>query len=102
MAIAYKDQASKALTAMGNPIRIEIVFLLGRQGPLNVGQIAEHFKISRPAISNHLRVLREGQILTAEKTGQEVYYSLNVDSIEGTLTVILEMVRSSRNHLCGK
>jgi len=100
MSASYKDQASKSLTAMGNPIRIEIVFLVGVQGPLNVGQIADHFQVSRPAISNHLRVLREAQILNAEKTGQEVYYSLNHDYIEQTLTVILDMVRSSRSHAC--
>jgi DNA-binding transcriptional ArsR family regulator len=100
MSTAYKEQASKSLTAMGNPIRIDIVFLLGMQGPLNVGQISEHFRISRPAVSNHLRVLREARILNAEKTGQEVYYSLNHDFIENTLSVILEMVRNSRNHSC--
>jgi ArsR family transcriptional regulator, arsenate/arsenite/antimonite-responsive transcriptional repressor len=100
MSIANKEQTSKSLTAMGNPIRIEIVFLVGMQGPLNVGQIADHFKISRPAVSNHLRVLREAQILNAEKMGQEVYYSLNHDFIEETLTVILDMVRSSRTHSC--
>lgn len=101
MSTAYRSQASKSLTALGNPIRIEIVFLLGGQGPLNVGQISDHFKVSRPAISNHLRVLREAQILTAEKTGQEVYYSLNHDFIENTLGGILTMVRNSRNHSCG-
>lgn len=100
MSTAYKDQTSKALTAMGNPIRIDMVFLLGTQGPLNVGQIADRFKISRPAVSNHLRVLREAQIVNAEKTGQEVYYSLNHDFVETTLSVILEMVRKSRKHAC--
>ena len=100
MSIEYKERASKSLSAMGNPVRIEIAFLIGRQGCLNVSQIADHFKISRPAISNHLRILREAHILTSEKKGQEVYYSLDCQYIEETLTVILDMVRNGSNHPC--
>ena len=100
MTMMFKERASKSLSAMGNPVRIEIAFLIGMQGRLNAGQIAEHFKISRPAISSHLRVLREAQILIAEKTGKEIYYSLDRKSIEDTLNVILDMVRKSANQSC--
>ena len=100
--IEYRERTSKSLSAIGNPIRIEIAFLLGMQGSLNVGQIADHFKISRPAISNHLRVLREAKIITAEKNGQEVFYSLDRKSIEDALNVILDMVHISANQQCTK
>jgi hypothetical protein len=44
--------------------------------------------------------LREAQILIAEKTGKEIYYSLDRKSIEDTLNVILDMVRKSANQPC--
>lgn len=93
MTINEKERTSKLLAAISNPIRFEITFLIGMQGSLNVGQVADHFNISRPAISNHLRILREAEIVDAEKSGQEVYYSLNNQYLENELTAILEMIR---------
>ena len=61
---------------MGDPIRLQIVLLL-RDQPLNVGDIANQFNISRPAISHHLKVLKVAKVVQSEKAGQEVYYSMN-------------------------
>ncbi len=71
-----QEQITKFFTAMGDPIRLQIVLLL-REQPLNVGDIANQFNISRPAISHHLKVLKEAKVVQSEKTGQEVYYSMN-------------------------
>ena len=68
---------TKTLTVLSASVRLDIVFLLGTRGRLNVGQIAENFRLSRPAISHHLRALREAEIVETEKMGQEVYYWLN-------------------------
>ncbi|MCB9102121.1 MAG: winged helix-turn-helix transcriptional regulator [Anaerolineales bacterium] len=61
---------TKFFTAMGDPIRLQIVLLL-RDQPLNVGDIANQFNISRPAISHHLKVLKEAKVVQSEKAGQE-------------------------------
>ena len=82
-------QITKFFTAMGDPIRLQIVMLL-RAGPLNVGEIAQHFELSRPAISHHLRVLKEANIVESEKSGQEVYYTMSASYIVDTLRALAD------------
>lgn len=48
-----------------------------RDGDKNVNNIAEHFKISRPAVSKHLRILRRSKLVNFKKEGRERYFSLN-------------------------
>ncbi len=67
-----------ALDALGNPVRRDILQLLQAQ-PMAVGSIAEHFPISRPAVSRHLRVLREAGLITVTAQGRENLYALQID-----------------------
>jgi ArsR family transcriptional regulator, arsenate/arsenite/antimonite-responsive transcriptional repressor len=66
----------RMMDSVRDPIRMEIIFLLASGHALNVGEIASRFKISRPAISHHLKVLKDAGVVRPEKTGQEVYYHL--------------------------
>lgn len=68
---------TRILEAVSDPTRMQIVFLLHDRTQLNVGEIARQFHISRPAISHHLRVLKDAGIVRSEKRGQEVYYWLD-------------------------
>jgi DNA-binding transcriptional ArsR family regulator len=65
------------LRALGDETRQRIILLLGRHGPLCVNDIAAHFNLGRPTISHHLKLLKEARIARHEKSGKEVYYSLN-------------------------
>lgn len=51
--------------------------LLSRQR-LNVGELAAHFPLSRPAMSHHLKVLADGRLLIQERNGRERVYRLDV------------------------
>jgi ArsR family transcriptional regulator len=82
-------QITRFFTAMGDPIRLQILMLL-REKPLNVSDIASQFTISRPAVSHHLRVLKDANILNSEKAGQEVYYSLNAPFIVEELRALAD------------
>lgn len=62
--------------ALADPTRRAILTLL-RQGSQPVGGIARDFPISRPAISRHLRVLREADLVTEIKVGRNRLYELN-------------------------
>ncbi len=64
---------SDALHAIAEPRRREIMRLVARQ-ELSAGQIAECFEISRPAVSQHLRVLREAGLLSERRQGTRRYY----------------------------
>ncbi|HEY4373745.1 MAG TPA: metalloregulator ArsR/SmtB family transcription factor [Burkholderiales bacterium] len=61
--------------AIADPTRRAILDRL-RAGPLPVNALAAEFDTSRPAISRHLRVLREAQVVTEERAGRERLYQL--------------------------
>lgn len=66
------------VAALADPVRRDILVML-RRGPLPAGAIAEAFPISRPAVSRHLRVLREHGLIVEEsaaKDGRERLYRL--------------------------
>lgn len=62
--------------AIADPVRREIMMLL-RGGMMSAGEIAARFDISRPAVSRHLRVLRECGLLVDEVSGRERLYRLD-------------------------
>ncbi len=51
-------------------------------GALTPNAIAEHFDSSRQAVSKHLRILTECEILTQEQQGREIHYHLNADKMK--------------------
>jgi DNA-binding transcriptional ArsR family regulator len=58
--------------AMSDPVRRDIIELLARQ-TLTVNEVADQFDISRPAVSKHLKILRECGILSYDQRGRERY-----------------------------
>ncbi|MEP7111054.1 MAG: metalloregulator ArsR/SmtB family transcription factor [Ferruginibacter sp.] len=58
--------------AIADPIRREIIGLISTQS-LNLNTVAEHFDISRPAISKHIRILTECGLITIKQQGRERY-----------------------------
>ena len=67
--------------ALADPTRRAILSLL-RQGSQPVGSIARDFPISRPAISRHLRILREAELVTEIKVGRNRLYELNAEPLK--------------------
>jgi DNA-binding transcriptional ArsR family regulator len=70
-------ELGRVLNALGDPMRQEIVVALSRER-LNVGQLADRFPVSRPAISHHLKVLADAGLLVRERAGRERVYRLHV------------------------
>jgi DNA-binding transcriptional ArsR family regulator len=69
-----------SFTALSDPTRREIVDLLYR-GSKDAGTIAEHFPISKPAISRHLSVLRDSGMIEMRKDAQRRVYSLRREGL---------------------
>jgi len=61
---------------LADPTRILILYTL-KDHPHNVGELAESLELPQPTVSRHLKVLRERQMVLAEREGQAVYYSLS-------------------------
>lgn len=71
----------EALAVLADPTRRRIVELLA-EGERPAGEIASHFDVSGPAISRHLRVLRQSGIATYRRDAQRWVYALNPEPIE--------------------
>jgi DNA-binding transcriptional ArsR family regulator len=69
-----------ALSALANPTR-RTVFERLRRGPRPVGDIARGLSVSRPAVSQHLRVLKEAGLVHERRDGTRHLYSVNGDAI---------------------
>lgn len=85
---------TRLLSALGDPNRQQIIMLLGQKGRLNVGDIAGHFNISRPAISHHLKILKDAHIVIAEKQGQETYYTVDADRVVKDMQAVTDIIAS--------
>jgi DNA-binding transcriptional ArsR family regulator len=64
------------LDALGDPTRRQIFELL-RSGPRSVGDLADDLPVSRPAVSQHLRVLEEARLVTHRRNGTRHLYELD-------------------------
>ena len=64
------------LDALGDPTRRQIFELL-RTGPRSVGELAGYLPVSRPAVSQHLRVLQDARLVTHRKNGTRHLYELD-------------------------
>ena len=67
--------------AIADPVRREILLML-RDEPLSAGQIADRFVISRPAVSRHLRVLREAGLVRDTADGRRRVYTLSTEPLD--------------------
>jgi len=68
---------ARFFAALGDTYRQQILLIFDPGEELCVNEIAGAFPLSRPAISHHLKVLRDGGLLLCEKRGKEVYYRIN-------------------------
>ena len=69
------------MKALSDPTRREILSLL-KIGSLSAGEIGEHFDMSIPAVSRHLSVLKEADLIRDTRKGKFIYYELNTSVIE--------------------
>ena len=72
------------MKALSDPTRREILKML-KKGSLSAGEIEEHFDISFPAVSRHLSVLKDADLVRDDRDGKNVYYTLNTSVLEEIL-----------------
>ena len=68
-------------SALADPTRRQIVELLARDGPITATLIVAHFPLTPPAISQHLKVLREAHVVLMDKRAQQRIYRVNPDAL---------------------
>ena len=83
---------AKVFTALGDEHRQRMLLTFGRGERLNVGQIVEVSTLSRSAVSHHLKILREANVLLSEKIGKEVYFWINTVFLDETLQNVRDYI----------
>ena len=75
---------SQVFKALSDPTRRRVLQLL-RQGPLSAGDLCRHFDVSKPTMSAHFAVLKEADLIHAEKIGKSIIYHLKLSVLEEAL-----------------
>ena len=78
------------LKALSDPIRREILTLL-KSGTMAAGDIAAHFDVTAAAVSRHLSVLKEADLIRDKREGKFIYYELNASVLEEILLWVSEL-----------
>jgi DNA-binding transcriptional ArsR family regulator len=78
--MVYQEATARVLDALGDPTRRAVLELL-RDGPRPVGEIARHLPVSRPAVSQHLRVLKEAGLVRDRQDGTRRLYRIDAEGL---------------------
>ena len=76
--------------ALNDSTRREILDYL-RDKDLTAGEIADKFNISKPSISHHLDILKRADLVSSEKKGQFIYYSINTTVLDDVLKWLITL-----------
>lgn len=80
----------KTMKALADPTRRGILTAL-KEGSLSAGEIAERFPVSGAAVSRHLSVLKEADLIRDRREGKYIYYELNASVLEEILLFVSEL-----------
>lgn len=86
---------NKVFKALSDETRREILKLLNK-GDMSMGDIASNFSMSKPAISKHLDILKGAELVTCEKKGQFIIYSINTSVIQRALGGFLDVFSNNK------
>lgn len=86
---------NKLFKALNDPTRREILDLL-KEKDLTAGEIAESFDISKPSISHHLDQLKQAGLVTTERDGQFISYSLNITALEEATQWLFNLLKTEK------
>lgn len=76
------NRLSHVLSLAGNDVRMKILYLLEEENELCVCDLADILEMTIPAVSQHLRKLKDGNILQTRRNAQTIYYSLKEEHLE--------------------
>lgn len=93
---AHQD---RVFAALASPVRREVLRLLREEGPQPVAQLAARFDMARPSLSEHLRMLRECQLVSERKLGRQRLYQLEADPLAEVEEWLSPFERFWRNRL---
>jgi len=76
--------------ALADPTRRQILRLLAEKEQ-TAGQLAEQFHISAPSMSHHFNALKQADLITARRSGQQIIYTLNTTVFQDVIAVMMDL-----------
>lgn len=86
--------SNRAFKALSDPTRREILGLL-RKGEITAGDLAEHFDMTKPPMSHHFAVLKDADLITSRREGQQIWYGLNTTVVQGVVAWAMDLIASN-------
>ena len=83
----------KVFKALADSNRRRIISLLQQQ-EMTAGEIAAHFDISKPSVSEHLKILKNADLIGSERDGQHIRYFLNMSIIEEVIRYFMQITKN--------
>ena len=80
----------QTLKALSDPTRRDILNLL-KKGRMAAGEITAHFPVSAPAVSRHLSVLKEADLIRDTREGKFIFYEINTSVLEETMLWLADL-----------
>jgi ArsR family transcriptional regulator len=81
--------------ALADPARQNIIILLSERERLTVNEIAQNAKLSRPAISHHLKILRDTLMVSIDQKGTQRFYYLELNDAIDHLKIFVDRVEAT-------
>ncbi len=86
----------QTLRALADPIRRDILNML-KNGKMSAGEITDKFSITGAAISRHLSVLKEAELIRDKRDGKFIFYEINTSVLEETMLWIADLKGDTEN-----
>ncbi|OZM58042.1 transcriptional regulator [Lottiidibacillus patelloidae] len=81
--------------SLSDPARQDIILMLAENEKLSVNEITEKLTLSRPAVSHHLKILRDNNLVSIEQKGTQRYYMLAIDQALKLLKHLIQTVETT-------
>jgi len=82
---------ASVLKALNHPIRRDIITRL-REGPINAGDLAEAYAVSKPTMSTHFSALKDADLIEGKKEGVTIIYHLNATVAEEAMASLMDLL----------
>lgn len=86
---------NQVFKALADPTRREILRLLGK-GEMTAGQLADRFDMTKPSMSHHFAVLKEADLVSTRREGQQIFYALNATVMQEMAAWLWDLFRDGR------
>ena len=89
--------SNQTFRALADPTRREILDLL-RKGEITAGALAEKFDMTKPSMSHHFAVLKEADLITSRRDGQQIWYGLNTTVVQDLMAWAMRLMEDGKKN----